>query len=107
MYKTGLLFLPVDLNLLLQESARKVLIKEDSLQSLSLEFIEDASGNKTDDSEGEWNHVLVKYDAPWPLQLLFTQEACTLYNKIFRFLLRLKKIEVKLGQCWLFEKSKR
>lgn len=60
-----------------------------------------------DDSEGEWNRLLVKYDAPWPLQLIFTHEACQSYNKIFRFLLRLKKIEVKLGQSWLTNKSKR
>ncbi|KAK6617204.1 hypothetical protein RUM44_005535 [Polyplax serrata] len=95
-----------DLNLLLQESARKVLIKEETLQRLSLELVEDTNMGTIDDSEGEWNRLLVKYDAPWPLQLIFTHEACQSYNKIFRFLLRLKKIEVKLGQSWLTNKSK-
>ena len=71
-----------------------------------MELVDGLSEKNKDESEGEWNQIYVKYHVPWPLHLLFTKETLKLYNKIFRFLLRLKKIEVKLGKIWLYDKSK-
>ena len=97
----------LDLNQIFQESARKVLIKEESLSRFSIELEKQFTFGKFKKDMGEWNCITVKYDIPWPLQLLFTSHVLNAYNSIFRFLLRLKKIQVKLVDCWLLEKSKR
>lgn len=95
-----------DLNSIVQEAAQKIHVKEDFYQRFRLEFRKPTEG-KLLDLGGEWSNVTVKYDIPWPLQLLFTPGVLTSYNKIFQFLLRLKKIQVKLVNCWLFEKTKK
>lgn len=83
-------------------------MKEECLQRFSLELLKpDLEGPKPNKYEGDWGRVNVKYDIPWPLQLLFTSHVLASYNSIFRYLLRLKKIEVKMIDCWLCEKSKK
>lgn len=86
-----------DLNLILHACARKLLISEDSLKSFNLETVPSDGG-----------HLLsINYAVPWPLELLFTPTVIEAYNHIFRFLLRIKRIQVKMVAAWLRDKTKR
>ncbi|XP_024216696.1 gamma-tubulin complex component 4 [Halyomorpha halys] len=43
-----------------------------------------------------WSVMYLDYKVKWPLEYLFTPEVLNLYNKVFSFLLRLKKAQMDL-----------
>jgi gamma-tubulin complex component 4 len=47
-----------------------------------------------------WDGVYLKYSPDWPLQLLLTPEAMRVYNAIFRYLFRLRRLHMALDGAW-------
>ncbi|CAB4057897.1 TUBGCP4 [Lepeophtheirus salmonis] len=52
-----------------------------------------------------WSCLTLDYSVPWPLHLIFTPSALDQYNKIFQFLILVKKTQLKLHECWAKEKT--
>ncbi|KAL4558866.1 hypothetical protein LXL04_037070 [Taraxacum kok-saghyz] len=48
-----------------------------------------------------WDGISLEYSLDWPLQLFFTHEVLTKYNRMFQYLLRLKRIEMELEKSWV------
>nr|CCA15038.1 gammatubulin complex component 4 putative [Albugo laibachii Nc14] len=47
-----------------------------------------------------WNHLRLNPKIPWPLPLLFTEDDLQLYNNLFQFCFRLKRIGYALEHTW-------
>lgn len=47
----------------------------------------------------------LNFDIQWPLHIIFHPNAMNLYNKLFSFLLRLKKTHIDLDKLWLNHKE--
>ncbi|KAJ4453157.1 putative Gamma-tubulin complex component 4 [Paratrimastix pyriformis] len=47
-----------------------------------------------------WSRLGLRYQARWPLQLIFTPEVIAKYNVLFRFLLLLKRVQLELQRQW-------
>lgn len=47
-----------------------------------------------------WNHLHLNPKIPWPLPLLITEDDLQLYNNLFQFCFRLKRIGYALEQTW-------
>lgn len=43
----------------------------------------------------------MNFEIKWPLHIIFHPGAMTLYNKLFGFLLRVKKSQIDLQRLWL------
>jgi len=117
----GLLRTPVasttehDVNQAFQHAARNVLIDNDSLlQRFHLTFPLSAKGKKKEGSnaQGEvetgWSVMGLTYSVQWPLHIFFTPSILQKYNKIFFFLLSVRRTQLDLQHCWslqMFQKS--
>lgn len=64
--------------------------------------IERLSMNITPDTPGQgWDRVFLDYKTEWPLGvLIFTPETMETYNRIFRLLLNLRRIQLNLNGLW-------
>ncbi|XP_022798723.1 gamma-tubulin complex component 4-like [Stylophora pistillata] len=47
-----------------------------------------------------WDCVKLQYDVQWPLHILFQPTVLENYNKLFRFLLKVKRTQLDLQQVW-------
>ncbi|XP_031375232.1 gamma-tubulin complex component 4-like [Punica granatum] len=47
-----------------------------------------------------WDGISLDYSIDWPLGLFFTQEVLSKYQKVFQYLLLLKRIEMELDKSW-------
>ncbi|GJU76034.1 gamma-tubulin complex component 4-like protein isoform X1 [Tanacetum coccineum] len=47
-----------------------------------------------------WDGISLEYSVDWPLQLFFTHEVLTRYQRIFQYLLRLKRTQMELEKSW-------
>nr|KAJ0187609.1 hypothetical protein LSAT_V11C900471690 [Lactuca sativa] len=47
-----------------------------------------------------WDGISLEYSLDWPLQLFFTQEVLTRYQRMFQYLLRLKRTQMELEKSW-------
>nr|GEU47565.1 gamma-tubulin complex component 4 homolog [Tanacetum cinerariifolium] len=47
-----------------------------------------------------WDGISLEYSVDRPLQLFFTQEVMTRYQRIFQYLLRLKRTQMELEKSW-------
>lgn len=47
-----------------------------------------------------WDCVKLQYDVQWPLHILFQPAVLENYNKLFRFLLKVKRTQLDLQQVW-------
>lgn len=47
-----------------------------------------------------WDHVWLDYQLAWPLGLLLTPHVLARYNSLFQYLMRLKRIQIKLDEMW-------
>ncbi|KAK7598176.1 hypothetical protein V9T40_006411 [Parthenolecanium corni] len=54
--------------------------------------------SKTTDSI--WSSIKLQYTAKWPLNLIFTPVAIEHYNKLFLFLLRIKRCQIGIHEVW-------
>lgn len=65
-------------------------------QYLALYTISDTS----DASAKTLERISLIFQAPWPLQLIFTDEVMAKYQVIFRFLLKIRHVQTRLGHMW-------
>ncbi|KAI3805912.1 hypothetical protein L1987_21800 [Smallanthus sonchifolius] len=54
----------------------------------------------SDTSLDGWDGISLEYSVDWPLQLFFTEEVLTRYQRIFQYLLRLKRTQMELEKSW-------
>nr|DAD38097.1 TPA_asm: hypothetical protein HUJ06_008738 [Nelumbo nucifera] len=47
-----------------------------------------------------WDGIALEYSVDWPLQLFFTQEVLSKYQRVFQYLLRLKRTQMELEKSW-------
>ncbi|XP_050077182.1 gamma-tubulin complex component 4 homolog [Anopheles maculipalpis] len=97
-----------DLNRALQLAANSINVGED-IDQFSFELpgkdeVEDSFCYETKSAVG---HIMLKYRVKWPLHLLFSPRILERYNEMFRFLLRIKKIQHDLLQIWSYQRERR
>lgn len=54
-----------------------------------------------------WNHLCLHPHIPWPLPLLITKDDLQLYNNLFQFCFRLKRIGYALEHTWKIDSLRR
>uniref|UniRef100_A0A182NUP1 Gamma-tubulin complex component n=1 Tax=Anopheles dirus TaxID=7168 RepID=A0A182NUP1_9DIPT len=103
-----------DLNRALQLAANSINVGED-IEQFSFEL----PGKDVLDEEEEERRsfcyetksavgqIVLKYKVKWPLHLLFSPRILDRYNEMFRFLLRIKKIQHDLLQIWSHQREQR
>ncbi|EFX83173.1 hypothetical protein DAPPUDRAFT_302112 [Daphnia pulex] len=79
----------------LMNSLKKYLEEEEAeIERLSVNIMPDVQGQG-------WERVFLEYKTEWPLGvLIFTSETMQTYNKIFRLLLNLRRIQLNLNGLW-------
>ncbi|GFR74511.1 gamma-tubulin complex component [Elysia marginata] len=107
-----------DVNRTFQHAARNVLIDNDSLlqrfrltvpqPSKEMKRSVGAAAVPTDPEVG-WTVLGLTYSVQWPLHIFFTPSMLEKYNRIFRFLLAVRRTQLDLQHCWslqMFNKDK-
>uniref|UniRef100_A0A182Q149 S-adenosylmethionine sensor upstream of mTORC1 n=1 Tax=Anopheles farauti TaxID=69004 RepID=A0A182Q149_9DIPT len=102
-----------DLNRALQLAANSINVGED-IEQFSFELpgkdvLEDEETQRSFcyDTKTAVEQIVLKYKVKWPLHLLFSPRILERYNEMFRFLLRIKKIQHDLLQIWSYQREKR
>lgn len=99
-----------EVNQAFQIAARKVLLTDESALDKFYFVVQNKEQLSQDDTEraGEkgrdpvsWDNLNLCYKVSWPLHLLFTKETLDCYNVLFKFLLRVKKVQVDLHHTWM------
>lgn len=54
-----------------------------------------------------WTKLQLNFEISWPLHVVFHPGIMCLYNKLFCFLLRLKKTQIDLHKLWIYHVSKK
>ncbi|XP_055547671.1 gamma-tubulin complex component 4 homolog [Wyeomyia smithii] len=94
-----------DLNRAFQLAANSVNITEDIDQfSFVLPPNEDVE-SLCYETKGILSYITLKYKVKWPLHLLFSPKTLDKYNEMFRFLLRIRKIQYDIHQVWSFQRE--
>ncbi|XP_060536121.1 gamma-tubulin complex component 4 [Cylas formicarius] len=84
------------INFVFQETARKIYGENDKSYSrfeLDSPSIEISRVNP-------WQRLQLNFEITWPLHIVFHPQVMALYNKLFSFLLRLKKTQINLHKVW-------
>ncbi|XP_074651183.1 gamma-tubulin complex component 4-like [Tubulanus polymorphus] len=95
-----------DVNFAFHQAARMVLQVEDDqlFQAFQLTInsnkILSKKPSRTDSVINGWSALGLTCTVEWPLHLLFTNSTLDKYNKLFRFLLTLKRVQLRLQNCW-------
>ncbi|BFY98455.1 hypothetical protein BsWGS_01495 [Bradybaena similaris] len=97
-----------DVNRAFQHAARNVLIDNDALlqrfhltiPKLSKEKKKPESGTPQGEAETGWRGLGLTYSVRWPLHIFFTPSMLEKYNRIFRFLLAVRRTQLDLQHCW-------
>ncbi|XP_071167808.1 gamma-tubulin complex component 4-like [Mytilus edulis] len=103
-----------DINTAFQQAARNVLFdNENLLQNFHLTVAAPITNKSTTDStsssssqqpvESGWNSLSLTYTVDWPLHILFTPSVLEKYNRVFRFLLLVKRAQIDIQQCWVLQ----
>ena len=48
-----------------------------------------------------WSGLCLKFNAPWPLHLLFSQSTQQIYNSLFRFIFPIRRTAQELDALWI------
>ena len=94
--------------LFLKAYTQLALTNEDHVEKFRLKFVgkEQRSAAEVkkilrhEDVPTRWHDLTMTYDVQWPLHILFTGEVIDEYNKIFMFLLKLKRCQIALQTAW-------
>ncbi|XP_059164768.1 gamma-tubulin complex component 4-like [Physella acuta] len=97
-----------DVNRAFQHAARNVLIdNDDLLHRIHLIVPLSSNNNKKNksnatesDIETGWNALGLTYSVQWPLHIFFTNSILDKYNRVFRFLLAVRRTQQDLQHCW-------
>ncbi|KAJ8029377.1 Gamma-tubulin complex component 4 [Holothuria leucospilota] len=112
-------------NMAFQQAAHKVLFEDDDILSrfhitVPVEeeskkkrdkrivsrgaFPESAVGGKL---ESGWHLMGMSCTFHWPMHIVFTPSVVERYNRLFKFLLTVKRVQLELQQCWLHQMEKK
>ncbi|PNF33640.1 hypothetical protein B7P43_G12931, partial [Cryptotermes secundus] len=81
-------------------AARKILINDDTINKFSF-MLPGKSSSDVDEIKGScWHLLTLTYKVSWPLHLLFDSVALDNYNRLFCFLLCVKKTQLNLHNIW-------
>nr|CAD7441195.1 unnamed protein product [Timema bartmani] len=92
-----------DVNLAFHIAARKILMTDEAnLEKFYFTLPTKGISSSADDYfENGWTGLTLKYRVSWPLHLLFSESVLTNYNEMFRFLIRVKKVQIELHDVWI------
>lgn len=113
-----------DVNMAFQHAARNVLFEDESLlqkfqftvetqqlhkRRAASDSTKTGEHSKTGEHTGEsgWKVLNLTYAIEWPLHILFTPGVLERYNTVFCFLLYVKRVQLKLQQCWATQMRRR
>ncbi|KAL4227566.1 Gamma-tubulin complex component 4 [Mactra antiquata] len=109
-----------DVNAAYLRSARNVLFHDETLlQRFRLSVKAAPKQQKKDSSsssgssqcstvvEPGWSSLALNYTVQWPLHIFFTPNVLEKYNRIFRFLLVVRRTQLDLQQCWSIQMSRK
>lgn len=82
-------------NFIFLETARKIYGQNDKTY-LKFELTSSSDITKTN----PWTRLQLNFEISWPLHIVFHPKVMMLYNKLFCFLLRLKKTQIDLHKLW-------
>ncbi|ESP01051.1 hypothetical protein LOTGIDRAFT_55038, partial [Lottia gigantea] len=107
-----------DINLAFQQASRNVLMQDESLLqtftlTITLTFIlprlqtvfvsESGSTESSSAVESGWNCLGLQHSVQWPLHILFTPAMLERYDRVFRFLLAVKRAQLDIQSCWTLQ----
>ncbi|XP_039271467.2 gamma-tubulin complex component 4-like [Styela clava] len=105
-----------DVNQAFLRSAIKVQLEEDGalqnfklvIESKSSKESEQSSGYTYDasgimDSNDTWSLLSITFQVKWPLHIIFTPPVLSKYNKLFKFLLRVRRAQLALQNLWALQ----
>lgn len=84
------------INFIFHETARKIYGENDK----SYLRFEMTSLNGADSKVNPFQMLQLNFEVEWPLHIIFHPEVMDFYNKLFCYLLRLKKTQISLYQLW-------
>jgi len=103
-----------DVGDLFQGSAAKSTAQHDSLFSLfHLHWSKEPLKLKLDEKrdievprfDENWDDLYLEYSVEWPLGLIISNKHLAKYNALFQFLLRLKRVQLRLEESWMSLRS--
>lgn len=97
-------YLVTNLNFIFNETAKKMYSENDkTYKRFELSLREPLVKYR----ENPWNILEINFEIMWPLHIVFHPHALSLYNKLFCFLLRVKKSHMDLHKLWLMHMEKK
>ena len=94
-----MIYFLIDLNSLLKAAGRQVLL-DNVLEKFTLTLASN-DPQQTNDSGNVWNNLKMNYNVKWPLHKLFRPQEQEKYNKIFVFLLDVRRAQYRLQHLWI------
>ncbi|XP_023024643.2 gamma-tubulin complex component 4 [Leptinotarsa decemlineata] len=83
------------LNFIFLETARKIYGENDKTY-LKFELTSNSDVTRTN----PWSRLQMNFEINWPLHIVFHPKVMELYNKLFCYLLRLRKTQIDLHKLW-------
>ncbi|XP_052795876.1 gamma-tubulin complex component 4-like isoform X1 [Mya arenaria] len=106
-----------DVNAAYLRAARNVLFHDDALlqrfkftvkhapKTQKKEGSTSSSSSSQSNVEPGWSSLALTYSVQWPLHIFFTPAVLEKYNRVFRFLLMVRRAQMDLQQCWSIQMS--
>ena len=106
-----------DVNRAFMRSAVKVQLEEDdsALQNFHVTVTSKTEDDKTPvypqdasgimDTGDSWSSLGMTFKVKWPLHIIFTPNVLSKYNKLFKFLLRVRRTQLALQNLWALQMS--
>lgn len=91
-------YMAYKMNIVFNDTAKKLYTENDRTHKrFELYFPNNAERNV----RNQWLQIEMNFEIIWPLHIIFHPGAMNLYNKLFNFLLRIKKAQYDLEMLWL------
>lgn len=95
-----------NINRCFQVAAASVSI-HDEVELFSFDMVKEEIDSFNYDSRGFFSFLILRYKIKWPLHLLFSPKVLDKYNDLFRFLIRIKKIQYDLHLVWCHHREEK
>jgi gamma-tubulin complex component 4 len=96
-----------DINWIFQTAANNVNVTTEAEQFSLVLPSKDDLDSFCYETKGLLSLISLKYKVKWPLHLLFSPKVLEKYNDLFRFLLRIKKVQFDLQLVWRHQREKK
>ncbi|GLV43445.1 Grip75 [Carabus blaptoides fortunei] len=91
-------YLVLKLNSTFKETVKRMYLESDrTYKRFQLFFPTDSDRTNV---YNPWLHIQMNFEIVWPLHIIFHPGAMALYNKLFNFLMRVKKTQIDLQKLW-------